>query len=148
MALPVVADLEAAFAFGGRHLRDFDYGMAPADGLFSPTTAADASSASVSRRPSGLVMGRVSFLGDDAEFTAAAALPSGHDLRMSGVHGPEGPALFSGRDRPQGPLPGRMPFLAPIGAIGKRTPPPLLVQAPSNGPWHPRRHAWSPPATG
>ncbi|MCT0201218.1 DUF1611 domain-containing protein [Synechococcus sp. CS-602] len=123
--IPVVADLEAAFALGGAPLRTLIYGMAPADGLFSPTDRAVLLGAV--RAGLGLVNGLREFLGDDAEFTAAAAL---HQVTIEDVRRP--PALkdlrlFSGAIARAHCR--RIAVLGTDGAIGKRTTATLLVQA-------------------
>ncbi|MBE9154512.1 MULTISPECIES: DUF1611 domain-containing protein [unclassified Cyanobium] len=123
--VPVVADLAAAFALGGAAPQSLIYGMAPANGLFSPTDRVvllDAMRAGLS-----LVSGMREFLGDDAEFAATAAR---HQVSIEDVRRP--PALkdlrlFSGTIARAHCR--RIAVLGTDGAIGKRTTATVLVQA-------------------
>jgi uncharacterized NAD-dependent epimerase/dehydratase family protein len=123
--VPVLADLAAACALGGAPPQTLIYGMAPANGLFSPTDRVvllDAMRAGLS-----LVSGMREFLGDDAEFAATAAR---HQVSIEDVRRP--PALkdlrlFSGTIARAHCR--RIAVLGTDGAIGKRTTATVLVQA-------------------
>ncbi|MBE9173566.1 DUF1611 domain-containing protein [Cyanobium sp. LEGE 06143] len=123
--VPVLADLAAALALGGAPPQTLIYGMAPANGLFSPTDRVvllDAMRAGLS-----LVSGMREFLGDDAEFAATAAR---HQVSIEDVRRP--PALkdlrlFSGTIARAHCR--RIAVLGTDGAIGKRTTATVLVQA-------------------
>lgn len=122
--IPVLASLDEAITHAGRTPDYFIYGMAPADGLL-PTDHRAIMLDAISRGMH-LINGLHEFLGDDADFVAAALRASVTitDIRrpkpMSELH------LFSGRifdvTCP------RVAVLGTDGSIGKRTTATLLVQ--------------------
>ncbi|WP_216900598.1 DUF1611 domain-containing protein [Synechococcus sp. CCY 9618] len=122
--IPIVADLAAAFRLGGPAPRTLIYGMAPANGLYSPSdrqVLLAAMAAGLS-----LVSGMREFLADDPFFAACAAR---HRVTIQDVRRP--PALqdlrlFSGAIG--GVTCRRIAVLGTDGAIGKRTTATLLVQ--------------------
>lgn len=135
--IPVVADLAAATALAtaqttaqtaaqaGAPLQTLIYGMAPADGLYSPADRAVLLGAL--RAGLNLVSGMREFLGDDPEFAATAAR---HLVTIEDVRRP--PALkdlrlFSGAIARAHCR--RIAVLGTDGAIGKRTTATVLVQA-------------------
>lgn len=123
--VPVVADLAAACALGGAPPQTLIYGMAPADGLFSPADRLVLLGAL--RAGLSLVSGMREFLGDDAEFATTAKR---HQVTIEDVRRP--PALkdlrlFSGTIARAHCR--RIAVLGTDGAIGKRTTATVLVQA-------------------
>ncbi|WP_225867233.1 DUF1611 domain-containing protein [Cyanobium sp. PCC 7001] len=123
--IPVVADLAAALALSGPPPHTLIYGMAPADGLYSPSDRAMLLAAL--RAGLSLVSGMRQFLKDDPEFAATAAR---HHTTIQDVRRP--PALkdlrlFSGAIASATSR--RIAVLGTDGAIGKRTTATLLVQA-------------------
>ena len=122
--IPIVADLAAALRLCGPPPQTLIYGMAPANGLYSPRdrqVLLAAMAAGLS-----LVSGMREFLADDPVFTASAA---GHQVTIQDVRRP--PALqdlrlFSGAI--SNVTCRRIAVLGTDGAIGKRTTATLLVQ--------------------
>ena len=126
--IPIVSDLEVAIAMAGGSLQTLIYGMAPADGMFSPADRHVLLAAL--RAGIGLVNGLRDYLGDDQEFAATAAQ---HHVTIRDVRRP--PALrdlrlFSGAIATANCR--RIAVLGTDGAIGKRTTATLLVTALNN----------------
>ncbi len=123
--IPIVANLKAALAVGGATLTTLIYGVAPADGLFSPADR----SLLLAAIGAGLnlVNGLREFLLDDPAFVAAAQR---HGVSIRDVRRP--PALkdlrlFDGSIARAHCR--RIAVLGTDGAIGKRTTATLLVKA-------------------
>jgi uncharacterized NAD-dependent epimerase/dehydratase family protein len=126
--IPIVADLASALALQGAPADTFIYGMAPASGLFRPEDR----QALLRAMAAGLnlVSGMREFLGDDAEFEAAAQRyrVSIRDVRRPAAL--KDLRLFDGSIARARCV--RIAVLGTDGAIGKRTTATLLVKALQN----------------
>ena len=123
--IPVLADLPAAVAAAGGIPDVIIFGMAPASGMLSPDERLVLLGAM--EQGIGIVNGLHEFLGDDAEFAAAAAA---YGVTLVDVRRPRDKKelrMFSGRiDDVECP---RIAVLGTDGAIGKRTTATILVKA-------------------